>query len=106
MQLNNSINLNHPKYFLLDEPISCTDIYFELQVMQIIRKIANTGTGVLIIIHDLNLAFKFSDEIILMAKSRVIKVGTPSKVFEEKTLSDVYGLEMKITNNPLRIYYY
>ena len=106
MQLNNSINLNHPKYFLLDEPISSMDIYFELQVMEIIRKIANTGIGVLIIIHDLNLASKFSDEIILMAKSKVVKTGTPSKVFEEKTLSDVYGLEMKITNKPLRIYYY
>ena len=106
MQLNNSINLQHPKYFLLDEPISSMDIYFELHVMEIIRKIANTGIGVLIIIHDLNLASKFSDEIILMAKSKVIKAGIPSKVFEEKTLSDVYGLEMKISNDPLRIYYY
>ena len=106
MQLNNSINLQHPKYFLLDEPISSMDIYFELHVMEIIRKIANTGIGVLIIIHDLNLASKFSDEIILMAKLKVIKAGIPSKVFEEKTLSDVYGLEMKISNDPLRIYYY
>ena len=106
MQLNNSINLQHPKYFLLDEPISSMDIYFELHVMEIIRKIANTWIGVLIIIHDLNLASKFSDEIILMAKSKVIKAGIPSKVFEEKTLSDVYGLEMKISNDPLRIYYY
>ena len=106
MQLNNSINLQHPKYFLLDEPISSMDIYFELHVMEIIRKIANTGIGVLIIIYDLNLASKFSDEIILMPKSKIVKAGIPSKVFEEKTLSDVYGLEMKISNDPLRIYYY
>ena len=106
MQLKNTININYPKYFLLDEPISNMDIYYELQVMQIIRKIADLGVGVLLIIHDLNLASKFSDQIILMSKSKIIKSGIPSQVFEEKILSKVYGLKMTITSDPLRIYYY
>jgi iron complex transport system ATP-binding protein len=106
MQLMNPMNLQHSKYFLLDEPTSSMDIYFELHVMETIRKIANTGIGILLIMHDLNLASKFSDKIILMSKSKIVKSGIPSQVFEEKTLSDVYGLQMKITSDPLRIYYY
>ena len=106
MQLQNSINLQQPKYFLLDEPISNMDIYFEIKVMETIRKIANTGVGVLLIIHDLNLAAKFSDKVILMSKSKVENSGIPSQVLNEKILSDIYGLKMKVTKNPLRIPYY
>ena len=56
--------------------------------------------------HDLNLAAKFSDKILLLDAGRVKAFGTPKEVLVPKMLSSVYGIEMQVDHNSLKISYY
>ena len=66
-----------PAYMLLDEPTANLDLYFEIKLMEIIKKKAVNNVGVFLILHDLNLAAKFSDKIALINKGKIVSYGTP-----------------------------
>jgi len=54
---------NDPSFMFLDEPTSNLDLYHELKLLKILKNESKKGKGILLIIHNLNLAFKFSDKI-------------------------------------------
>ena len=56
----------YPRYMLLDEPLANLDIYHELKILEIIKNHLSKNIGVLIILHDLNTANKFADNVALM----------------------------------------
>ena len=76
----------------LDEPTANMDIYWELQILNSARKLANKGTGVFLIIHDLNLAMKFADKIALLAKGKIEKLPDRKTFFDKDLFTLVYGL--------------
>ena len=90
----------------LDEPTANLDILHEQKMMKLIQKKRDEGIGILLILHDLNLAAKYSNQIALFDGGKLVEIGSPKKVLREETLSSVYGLEMKIEENPFRINYY
>ena len=90
----------------LDEPTANLDLSYELQLIRLLRKKSINGIGVLLIIHDLNLASKFSDKIAILKRGSLFNVGTPSEVFQSKILSDVFGLAMEVDPKTLRVNYY
>ena len=67
----------------LDEPTANLDLSYELQLIRLLKKSIN-GIGVLLIIHDLNLASKFSDKIAILKRGSLFNVGTPSEVFKAR----------------------
>ena len=71
-----------PAYMLLDEPTANLDLYFEIKLMEIIKKKAVNNVGVFLILHDLNLAAKFSDKIALINKGKIVSYGTPREVLK------------------------
>ena len=94
------------RYMFLDEPTANLDLLFELQMIRLLKKKAKNGIGVLLIIHDLNLASKFSDKIAILKKGNLIAYGEPFEVFKSKTLSDIFGLAMDVDPKTLKVTYY
>ena len=95
-----------PRYMFLDEPTANLDILHEQKMMKLIQKKRDEGLGILLILHDLNLAVKYSDQVALFNKGKLVDKGAPKTVLTEDILSAVYGLKMNIEKNPFRINYY
>lgn len=78
---------------LADEPIEALDPYHQLHVMEILRERTRSGTGVLAVIHDLALAARFMDRLVLMDRGKVAAVGKPAEVLTPALLASVYRIE-------------
>ena len=106
IQLKNTYNRNKPKFLFLDEPTANMDIYWELQILETMKKIAKKGLGVFLIIHDLNLALRFADKIALISKGKIEKISGPETFFNEHLFSVVYGLKMSFNKKLMKIFYF
>jgi len=106
LQLWRPSDSKDPKYLLLDEPTANLDLTYEVKLLNIVKESANDGTGVMLVLHDLNLAAKFSDKIALLDKGCIVEIGTPLEVLNSKILSEVYNIEIKVQKDPLFITYY
>lgn len=86
-----------PELLMLDEPTSNLDIYHQIYTMKLLRDIAHErGIMVLVICHDLNIASRFSDRVIMFCKGRVHSDGTSEEVLTAKTIQDVYDVRADI----------
>lgn len=91
-----------PQILILDEPISHLDLPHQVELMALIRKMAQEkGITVLAIIHDLNLALDYSDYVIMMQKGQVLYSGVPAEIISEHTIRAIYGLEVCMIQNPV-----
>lgn len=77
---------------LADEPIAALDPYHQLHVMEILQARARSGVGVLAVIHDLALAARFMDRLVLMNAGRVIANGPPAAVLTPNNLAEAYRI--------------
>ena len=75
---------------LADEPIAELDPYHQLHVMEILKDKARSGAGILAVLHDLALAARFMDRLILMDRGRVVNEGAPREVLTKPNLEQVY----------------
>jgi iron complex transport system ATP-binding protein len=98
--------LDENRYLLLDEPLANLDICHEIKMLEIIKQKANSGVGVLIVLHDLNLAAKFADKVALLKRGKLVDFGPPQKVLNQTSLSDVYSIDVTVNQNPFNITYY
>jgi iron complex transport system ATP-binding protein len=73
-----------------DEPIAALDPYHQLQVMEVLRETARRGTLVVAVLHDLTLAARFCDRLVLLDAGRVVADGAPDVVLSAANLTRVY----------------
>ena len=86
-----------PDLLMLDEPTSNLDIYHQIYTMRLLRDIAHQrGITVLIICHDLNIASRFSDRVIMFRKGTIYADGKAEDVLTSKTILDVYNVKADI----------
>ncbi len=78
---------------LADEPIAALDPRHQIHVMEILRDRARAGDGVLVVLHDLSLAARYMDRLILMSEGGVVADGSPEAVLSQDNLADVYGVK-------------
>lgn len=78
---------------LVDEPIAALDPYHQLHVMEILQERARAGVGVLAVIHDLSLAMRFMDRLVLLDDGAVAADGKPEDVLSSDMLAAVYRIE-------------
>ena len=79
---------------LLDEPTSNLDIRHQIDVMDIIKDLVKKKmVSAIVAIHDLNLASRYSDKIIMMKRGKVVAVGDPISVLTPDNIASVYGVE-------------
>lgn len=82
---------------LLDEPVSMLDIYYQVSIMNTVRKLmASKGITVIAILHDLNLAARYADNIILMSEGKIFAEGSPHKVYTPENIKRVYNIDVKV----------
>jgi len=89
-------NSKSARYLLLDEPTSSLDLGRELLVLRLARRAAARRIGVLVVLHDLNLAARFADAIVLLERGRVIASGSPADVLDSERLSEVYRTPVQV----------
>lgn len=83
-----------PGILLLDEPIAALDIRHQLGVLEKVRQLARRdGTLIVMILHDLELASRYSDRIVLMKNGEIYAAGAPDRVLTAEHIRDVYGVE-------------
>ena len=81
-------------YILLDEPTSYLDISHQLELMKTVKKLTNQGKGIVAVLHDLPLAFAFSDKIAVMKDGRIIATGTPEDLYSKPVINEVFGVKL------------
>lgn len=77
-------------FIFLDEPSSHLDIHHKFTLMELLRSLAQEGKGIVAVLHDLDLASKFCEKILVLENGRVAALGEPSHVLSEKLLSSVF----------------
>lgn len=87
---------------LLDEPTSMLDPLHQHTTLQAVREFAGRGAAVLVILHDLNLAARYCDRILLLQRGRPHGLGTPDAVLDAAGLEAVFGLQVLIQRHPER----
>ena len=85
-----------PRYLLLDEPTSSLDLSHELLALRLVRRAARRRIGVLVVLHDLNLAARFADRVVLLADGAVRSEGPPDVVFRDAALTNAYGTRIQV----------
>ncbi len=86
-----------PDILLLDEPTSNLDIKHQMEVSRILKeRSASLGMTVIMISHDLNIAAKYSDHVIMLYDGGIFRIGTPEEVITEDNIHEVYGVESKV----------
>lgn len=89
-----------PRLLLLDEPTSHLDIRAQLHLLNLLRDKAGTGMTVFVALHDLNLAARFCQHLVVLKDGRVVAEGTPGTVLTPATLLDVYGVKARVLADP------
>jgi len=89
--------VQEPEILLLDEPTSNLDIKHQLEVMRTVRLLVEKGRiSAIMAMHDLNLASRFSDKIVMLKDGRVFEMGRPESVLIPENIEKVYGVRAEV----------
>ncbi|MEM9620486.1 MAG: heme ABC transporter ATP-binding protein [Pseudomonadota bacterium] len=100
LQLSPVAESNYPAFLLLDEPTASLDVAHEMMVLGLAKEAAAQGLGVVVILHDLNLASRFADNIYLMRDAQLIAAGPPEHILVADLLSEVYATPLMVEQHP------
>ncbi|HLS36476.1 MAG TPA: ABC transporter ATP-binding protein [Bacillota bacterium] len=85
------------EYILLDEPLNNLDMRHAVQIMKTLRRLVDEkGKTVVIVIHDINFASCYSDQIVALKEGRIVKHGGTCDVIDECVLRDIYDMEFNV----------
>jgi iron complex transport system ATP-binding protein len=83
-----------PQFLFLDEPTSSLDVRHQVDVLRLVRARVSEQLGVIVVLHDLNLAAAFAGRLLIMQDGRTVADGPPGDVLSSELLSSVYGIGM------------
>ena len=89
-----------PSALALDEPTAALDVSHEMAIFELLRDLGRAGTTVLLVTHNLNLAARYADRLVLLDRGRVAATGTPGEVLTRETVERVYGWPVRIDRHP------
>lgn len=86
---------------LLDEPIAALDLAHQLEVLTLVRQLSHErGLGIIVVLHDVNMAARFCDEIVALHSGRLVARGTPEQIVQPDILRAIYGVEVGVMPHP------
>ncbi len=89
------------RFLLLDEPTSALDVAHQQHLLQLIRQLCSElQLGVVIVLHDINLASRICDDIIALRQGQLVFQGTPAELLQPAQLSQLYGVPMQTCSAP------
>lgn len=86
---------------LLDEPVSALDIYYQMHILNLLQTLTSQGKTVVTVLHDLNLAARFSEKILLLRHGEVEAYGNSKDVLTEHKLKETYHINAKVRQDKL-----
>lgn len=91
-----------PEIILLDEPTAHLDIQHQMELLELLESLNKTsGLTVITVLHDLNLASQFSDQVIMLQEGQIFASGKTADVLTAENIRAVYGMEVLLAENPL-----
>ncbi len=89
-----------PELLLLDEPTANLDAGAQAEICELLRTLAATGVGVLVVLHDLTLAASTCDRVALLAAGRLVATGPPDEVITTEHVARLYGPTVSVLRHP------
>jgi iron complex transport system ATP-binding protein len=86
---------------LLDEPTTYLDLAHAIDVIDLVDDLHEGGCTIVMVLHDLNLAVRYSDNLIVMKAGSIVAQGHPSEVITSELLLDTFGLQAKVIDDPV-----
>lgn len=92
----------NPRILLLDEPTTFLDLSHQIEVLDLLRELNRTdGTTIVVVLHELNLAARYADELVVMAHGRIVAQGSPREVLTADVVSEAFSLDALVIPDPL-----
>lgn len=90
------------RYLLLDEPLAALDVMYQVEVLRLLRElVTKTGLTVVIILHDINLAAQFCDELIALKQGKICHQGVVGELMTPSILQDIFGISFSLLTHPV-----
>ena len=89
------------RFLVLDEPTSSFDLAHQQLTLEVVRGLAEKGVGILMVIHDLNLAARCADQMLLMQSGRIVNSGKPAAVLTPDNITRVFQVQARIGTHPV-----
>jgi iron complex transport system ATP-binding protein len=86
---------------MLDEPTTYLDLSHQIELMRLMQAMNKKGKTVIVVLHDLNQACRYCDELVVLKQGKLICQGSPEKVFTQTLLQEVFSLEAHIIEDPI-----
>ena len=85
----------------MDEPTANLDILYQLKVLDLVRQLVADGLTAIAAIHDLNVAARYCDKLVLLNRGRVLAVGSPEEVLTPETIESVFDVHSAVYRDPI-----
>lgn len=90
-----------PQVLLLDEPTTFLDISHQFDLLELISRLnTDSGLTILMVLHDLNQAARYSHRLVVLKEGRVYRIGSPAEIIREDVLSQVFNISVRILTDP------
>lgn len=89
-----------PRWLLADEPLASLDPLHQLETLALLRAASERGMGVVVVLHDLTLAARVADDVLLLRGGALLAQGTTRAVLTEENLAAAYGVDVAIVAHP------
>jgi len=93
----------NPKVLLLDEPTTYLDLSYQLHLLELLKHLNHQGLAVITVLHDLNLAARYSDHLAMLHRGEIQALGSPTAVLTPENLRQVFGVEVAVLETPVGI---
>lgn len=90
------------RLLFLDEPTSSLDLYHQHQLLDLLKKIKKTNVAILAVLHDLNLAARYADRLLIMKQGHTLALGSPHDVFTTEIIKAAFNYEAQVLQDPVR----
>ena len=92
----------NPDVLLLDEPTTFLDIHYQLQLLDLLKRLnQQSSLAIITVLHDINLAARFCDRIALLRQGRLWAVGSPAEVLTPELMRQVFEVEVSLLHTPV-----
>jgi iron complex transport system ATP-binding protein len=92
----------NPRILLLDEPTTFLDLSHQIEVLDLLRELNRTdGTTIVVVLHELNLAARYADELVVMSEGRIVAHGSAEEVLTTEVVAEAFALDALVIPDPL-----
>jgi iron complex transport system ATP-binding protein len=89
------------RYLFLDEPLASLDINYQQEFLQVAKEFAQSGTVVVAVMHDINLAVQYADKLFFLREGRLLAEGNPKDILTTELIKKVFDVQVTVINNPV-----